>query len=60
MPLILSANVEAAAHRGKPGQGNRGLKREAATLILAIDTGAVEPGVFGCFGLFEIVQRRFQ
>ncbi|MCY1355628.1 hypothetical protein D9M69_420580 [compost metagenome] len=60
MPLVLSANVEAAAHRCKPGQGNRGLKREAAALILAIDTGAAAPGVFGSFCLLEIVQRRFQ
>ena len=60
MPLVLSANVEAAAHRCKPGQGNRGLKREAAALILAIDTRAAAPGVFGSFCFLEIVQRRFQ
>ncbi|MNL15997.1 hypothetical protein D3C87_1370180 [compost metagenome] len=60
MPLELSANVEAAAHRGKPGQGDGGFKREVVVGILAVDAGAVTPGIVGGFRRVEIVQRRFQ
>ncbi|MNO96169.1 hypothetical protein D3C76_878310 [compost metagenome] len=60
VPLVLPADVQAAAQRGKIRQGNGRFQAETAPAVLTVNTGAVSERPFDGFSFLEVVQRRLQ